>query len=421
MKSIFLLVLACVAFAASAAPRTVATIADPAGDDDGDGLVVYPQRNDFQPGDLDLVSLAIVRDDGRYRFEATFRNPVRDPATVRGDVGAESLGDFARRGFYAFNVDVYIDLDRVKGSGNTFTLPGRKAQVDAAHAWERAVVLTPRPELMRQQLIETLVEAEADASRAAVAARIDAMVHFATDVRVRGRTIAFSVPAAFFAAGRPDTDWSVVAFVTGAKTSIEADLQLVAGSGSALDRLVLGAMQPAPGRPRDTFGYRGERVTTPIVDLLAPAGGAQAAHLARGVPLVGVTWSATAAAIEGNATPVASLVGARAAAPAAATPVSPPASPAAATPAAPVVPAAPVAAPVAPASVPAAAAPSPAAVAPAPSQPPAGVQEPAASAPRAPARGSIAERLQALKDLFDRKLIEETEYKQQRQRILNEL
>jgi hypothetical protein len=314
-------------------------------------------------------------------------------------------------------VDVYIDLDRVKGSGNTFTLPGRKAQIDAANAWERAAVLTPRPELMRQQLIETLLEAEADASRAAVAARIDAMVHFATDVRVRGRTIAFSVPAAFFAAGRPDTDWSVVAFVTGAKTSIEADLQLVAGSGSALDRLVLGAMQPAPGRPRDTFGYRGERVTTPIVDLLAPAGGAQAAHLARGVPLVGVTWSATAAAIEGNATPVASLVGARAAA--AATPVSPPASPAPATPAAPVVPAAPVAAPAAPA--PAAAAQSPAAVAPAPSQPPAGVQEPTASAPRAPARGSIAERLQALKDLYDRKLIEETEYKQQRQRILNEL
>jgi hypothetical protein len=417
MKSIFLLVFACLAFAASAAPRTVATIADPAGDDDGDGLVVYPQRNDFQPGDLDLLSLAIVRDDGRYRFEATFRNPVRDPATVRGDVGAESLGDFARRGFYAFNVDVYIDLDRVKGSGNTFTLPGRKAQIDAANAWERAAVLTPRPELMRQQLIETLLEAEADASRAAVAARIDAMVHFATDVRVRGRTIAFSVPAAFFAAGRPDTDWSVVAFVTGAKTSIEADLQLVAGSGSALDRLVLGAMQPAPGRPRDTFGYRGERVTTPIVDLLAPAGGAQAAHLARGVPLVGVTWSATAAAIEGNATPVASLVGARAAA--AATPVSPPASPAPATPAAPVVPAAPVAAPAAPA--PAAAAQSPAAVAPAPSQPPAGVQEPTASAPRAPARGSIAERLQALKDLYDRKLIEETEYKQQRQRILNEL
>jgi hypothetical protein len=41
--------------------------------------------------------------------------------------------------------------------------------------------------------------------------------------------------------------------------------------------------------------------------------------------------------------------------------------------------------------------------------------------PATPARGTIAERLQALKQLFDQKLIDEAEYKQQRQRILNEL
>jgi hypothetical protein len=50
-------------------------------------------------------------------------------------------------------------------------------------------------------------------------------------------------------------------------------------------------------------------------------------------------------------------------------------------------------------------------------------ERPALPAPAtaAPAKPSIADRLKTLKDLFDQKLIDEAEYKQQRQRILNEL
>ena len=91
------------------------------------------------------------------RFEAVMRNPVRDPSGVRSDsLGSEDLALFARRGFYAFNLDIYVDTDRVAGSGNTITLPGRGARIDAASAWEKAVLLTPRPELMRRQLRDAL-------------------------------------------------------------------------------------------------------------------------------------------------------------------------------------------------------------------------------------------------------------------------
>jgi hypothetical protein len=55
----------------------------------------------------------------------------------------------------------------------------------------------------------------------------------------------------------------------------------------------------------------------------------------------------------------------------------------------------------------------------------AAVARPAASGPAEaaspPADQSIAKRLQTLQQLFDQKLIDETEYKQQKQRILKEL
>jgi hypothetical protein len=293
-----------------AAERPVATLDDPAGDDQGNGALIYPQRADFEPGDLDLRSLRIVRADDAYRIEATFRNPIRDPASVAGDVGPESLATFARRGFYAFNLDIYLDQDRVRGSGNSYTLPGRHVSIDESHAWEKAIILTPRPELMRQQLIDAVSDSEGARSPDEVTKRIDGSILFPTQVRVRGRTVSFTVPAAFLAGGRPDTDWSITAFVTGAKTVIEADLDALLSSGAALERLPLGVMQPKPGRPRDTVGYSGAVAPTPVVDLLAPAP-LQQPELLAAATLVGVTWAASGATVAaGTSKPVTRLTSA---------------------------------------------------------------------------------------------------------------
>jgi hypothetical protein len=391
MTRVLLLALVLPVLIAGAAERHVAVLNDPADDDRGSGALVYPQRGDFQPGDLDLLSLRIVRSDDAYRFDATFRNPIRDPASVAGDVGPESLSHFARRGFYAFNLDIYIDQDRVKGSGNTFTLPGRRVKIDESHAWERAVVVTPRPELMRRQLIDTVAEAEGAETPDDVAARIDRSIAFPTEIRVRNRTVSVVVPAAFLAGGRPDTDWSVTAFITGAKTSIEADLDLFHAPGTALERLPLGVMQPKSGRPRDTFGYAGVTAPVPLVDLLAPAPLQQPELLSRAPVLTGVTWSASGAtAAAGSARPVTSL-----------TSMPPATAKASETPTT-------------------AQAPSPGAIPPAvPAPPTAAEYGPAVSQP--PARPAIAERLRQLEDLRREGLISEQEYAELRSKILNDL
>ncbi|MCW5632495.1 MAG: SHOCT domain-containing protein [Rubrivivax sp.] len=274
--------------ASLAQPAPLLSLADAEGDDDGDGTLVYPREPVAEPGDLDLRSLHVFAERGELRFEATFGNAVRDPAQVKpGLLGNEDLSLFARRGFYAFNLDIYLDVDRVAGSGHTALLPGRRARTDPAHAWERAIVLTPRPELMRRQLRDALVEGGVPAGTD-VDATLDAEVFFARDVRVRGRSVSFTVPARFVDA-KALLGGSLIAVVTAAKLSIESDWLgglVRGGSGAepAIVRLPLGVAAPEAGRPAIAMGYRGTAApTTAVVDLLAGNGAPQRAQLASGV------------------------------------------------------------------------------------------------------------------------------------------
>lgn len=239
--------------------------------------------------------------------------------------------------------------------------------------------------------IDTVAESEGAGNPDDVAKHIDRSIFFPTEIRVRNRTVSFIVPAAFLAGGRPDTDWSVTAFITGAKTSIEADLDLFHPPSTALERLPLGVMQPKSGRPRDTFGYTGVTTPVPVVDLLATAPLKQQELLSGAAALVGATWAASgAAAAAGSGRPVTSLTSA-----------PPPATAASEAPTT-------------------AHAPSSSATSPAASAPQTATESgPVVSQP--PERGAIAERLRQLDELRAEGLISEQEYVELRRKILAEL
>jgi hypothetical protein len=355
---------------AAADPLPLASFNDPSGDDFGAGNLSYPNRDDFQVGDLDLLQLMIDRDGKGYWIEAKFKNPIRNPGNVQNTVGGDSLADFARKGFYQFNLDIYIDTDRINGSGNIFTLPGRKVKIAPAYAWEKVLVLTPRPELMRQQLVDALHEQLPPRTDAEIEAVVDQSIFFPARIKVSGKSVSFFVPASFLA-GSDGADWAVTALVTGAITAIPADFSFLPATKLALDRLQLGVMQPMPGQPIGTFGYSGASAS-PVVDMLG-GDAQQQVQLAAMDGLTGVAWGPHA--VEGTLTsdPAAVTVTAidklfqprdQAAKLATSSPVE--ASPAADQPA-------------------------------------------------------IVQRLQTLQKLFDQKLIDENEYKQQKQRILQEL
>jgi hypothetical protein len=345
------------ALVAQAQGAPLLSISDPEGDDVGDGNLLPPREPVIEPGDLDLRSLQVFADRDGLRFELVLRNAVRDPAQVKsGLLGSEDLALFARRGFYAFNFDLYLDTDRVPGSGQTVALPGRKARFDPAHAWDKAIVLTPRPELMRRQLRDALADAAAEGSPGAAAADIDTSidrsVFFVRDVRVRGRTVSFTVPTSFVDA-QALAGASIVGMVTAGRLAIEADVGGLFGRANtrAVDRLPLGVALPEAGRPALGIGYRGDRApATSIVDLLVPDGAQQRAQLTSGVlvglnrdnrygaalpaPTAAPVAAAPAPATEGNwfSRALGALFGGGAAATSATTATATPAAPAAAAP-----------------------------------------------------------------------------------------
>lgn len=289
--------LACLLFLAThafAAPAVVASFTDPAGDDNGGGNLLYPMNRDYQEGDLDLRTFTVSRDTDGFWFEASFANPIRDPATALMGANAESVADFVRKGFYAFNIDVYLDTDRRRGSGNTFTLPGRHLRIDPGYAWEKAVILTPRPELMRAELMDALQQQYPDQSVADLEASIDQAIFLATRVKVRGKTVGFFVPQGFFG-GSDGSDWAMTVLVTGAKPYTSVGGGFLASRKTPLEELDMGVLQTTPGRSPTLFGYTGRGPASPLVDLLVPTVEQQAALLASQAALTGISWGKHAA------------------------------------------------------------------------------------------------------------------------------
>lgn len=279
---------------ARAAPAAIFKVTDPRGDDRGDGSLIYPDREDLRPGDLDLVSFSARPEGDGTLFEATLARAVRKPARRPVDAGGTSLDWVARLGFYTFNIDVYIDIDRIPGSGETTMLPGRRAEVDSTFGWERAICLTPSPyeaedKLQRiwfnaaKERLEAarphLDDATEDSLRKAVAADLKRRVLFPTRVRVSGSTIRFLVPGAFLD-GAARAGWGYVVAVSGADIEQRLDL----GSTVGLKKKAAPTLMILPvktGRSKEAFGggRDDDTLEPPLVDILVPPGATQEAEL----------------------------------------------------------------------------------------------------------------------------------------------
>ena len=281
--------------AVAAKDKPIFELTDPRGDDHGAGSLVYPDNPDYAPGDLDLLSLSARRGDGGTWFVANFARAVRQPERRPIDAIGTQLDAVAKNGFYTFNVDVYIDVDRKPGSGGQRTLPGRRVEVDPDFAWDRAVVLTPRPFYAKSELKRSMMRAlrqelkkddselsdeQADAMLLAIPEDVETHVFFPAQTRVRGREIEFFVPDEFLG-GPPSADWGYLVMVSAADLQQSLDLSGKVGLGGPSEERLL-ILPVTMGRPRESLGggRDGDWLQPPIVDLIAPPGTTQEKLLA---------------------------------------------------------------------------------------------------------------------------------------------
>jgi len=283
LKGLFLCFL--VAAPLFAKDNPVWTINDPRGDDYGDGTLQYPLSADYERGDLDLLSLAAYAEKDGTRFEATFARPIKQPQRRTIDAIGTQLDQIARLGFYTFNLDIYIDTDRAPGSGSTATLPGRRASIDPASAWEKVICLTPDAVLARAEMKRIFVraankQARAEKKRGGISedlrkkleSNVDEFVFFPTTVRVFGSRIEFFVPNAFLG-GQASPSWSYAVAVSGADIVQRTDqLGRIMRAGESTDSLLI--LPVATGRPTDRFGggREDDPLRPPLVDIIVPAG-----------------------------------------------------------------------------------------------------------------------------------------------------
>jgi hypothetical protein len=262
-------------------------IEDPKGDDSGTGALIYPNRDDLKPGDLDLVRVsAEQRSDGVW-FVVEMAQPIRSPVGRVTELGQTPMERIARDGFYTFNVDIYIDTDRIAGAGNSVTVPGRGVTVDRNFAWEKAIVLTPRPDIARTMLqmsYDDQYEAQVLAEKGRVSKEDSADVegrsekvvndqyYFPNKVRVSGRRVEFMVPAEFLG-GVPQKSWGYTVLVTG------CDIEQTGRPGQLTPvKPTMMTMPVARGVRWSQWGIRGDadEGTPPVVDILATSPDTQA-------------------------------------------------------------------------------------------------------------------------------------------------
>lgn len=268
------------------------TLTDPRGDDHGDGNLVYP-LNELDPGDLDLLSVRAEAERNGTTFELTFAKPVKVPGREPVDDLGTPLDTVARFGFYTLNVDIYIDMDRVPGQGGLEMMPGRNAEVDPANAWERAIILTPRPNEARGELKRmlmrslnqeakkedtTLSDEQIASLRAQIPGDVEERIYFPNQVRVRGQKITFTVPNSFLGGPAKDT-WSYVIAVSGSDLLQTTDLRRLLGRAGPESLMILPV---SPGRWHDRFGGGRENaeIQPPLMDIVVPKGKKQEEILA---------------------------------------------------------------------------------------------------------------------------------------------
>jgi carbohydrate-binding DOMON domain-containing protein len=138
LKKIFVFLIIC--FSLSLFGKVILQLQDEVGDDYGDGNVIYPEHPMFTPGLFDIESFRIEENGDFYSFIIR----------IRGKVDYVDYAEFQYKygipeDFIFPLVQIYVDTDHVRDSGNLETLYGTNVTLSRESGWEKAVVISAMP------------------------------------------------------------------------------------------------------------------------------------------------------------------------------------------------------------------------------------------------------------------------------------
>lgn len=133
---------------ASATPGEAVHLEDPRYDDHGPGSYIYPTGPWYQRrGLFDLRSFRVIHHEHEVEFRVRLELPFERPDRVMINPGQELP---LTNSIFFQNIDIFVD--HTPGVGETEGIPGRNVQFRPSEAWDFALVITPRPDLVRQIL-----------------------------------------------------------------------------------------------------------------------------------------------------------------------------------------------------------------------------------------------------------------------------
>ena len=172
-------------------PDAIFIIKDKADDDRGPGSYQYPLRGEFVQGVFDIRKFEVIPGEKQIEFRVTMQREI-----------ARSLLSRIGEGLWLHQIiDIYVDTDRVSGSGELKALPGRDVRFEAAFAWDKAILVVPENESDMKRTLRDKSELIGFGSY-----ELDQRIMLPTSVDVNGWTFVIKVPKGLL--GEPTKDWA---------------------------------------------------------------------------------------------------------------------------------------------------------------------------------------------------------------------
>jgi hypothetical protein len=187
--SIYTTILSALLSASTAYAGDALTFSDPKGDDNGSGKTTYPTGKEYTAGAFDIVKVDVKEDGDETIFEVEVASEITDPWKSK---------DWGGNGFSVQFVQIYLDTDGKKRSGEKKGVPGSGIEFTPDGYYEKVVLVSPQP---RNKLI-----GEIDAK----ARWLKSRVVIPTRTEARRKTIVARVPTAELG-GAPSAKWGVQA------------------------------------------------------------------------------------------------------------------------------------------------------------------------------------------------------------------